>query len=270
MIVLFIAIFFSLGLIIGSFLNVVIYRLNTKKTLGGRSACLSCQSQLAWYELIPLFSFIALGGRCKNCKTKISLQYLLVELVTGLIFALLFLKFKDILLIDTFSFALTYKYYAIMFSILLVISVYDLRHKIIPDALSFIFGVFAFLGLFFFSNNFFASFSLHTPSFLEFSSGPMMALPFLILWLISRGAWIGFGDVKLALGLGWFLGFSMALSALAVAFWSGAIVGLSLVVLSKINQKYGKLGIKSEIPFAPFLVLGAFLAFIFEFNFFNF
>src|SRR3989338_2003903 len=86
-------IFFILGLIIGSFLNVVICRFKARP-LGGRSACMSCQSKLSWYELIPLFSFLSLGGRCRNCKTRISIQYPLVELATGIIFSLLFVKFS--------------------------------------------------------------------------------------------------------------------------------------------------------------------------------
>ena len=89
-------IFFVLGLIIGSFLNVVICRMNTRRSLGGRSACMSCQYKLCWYELIPLFSFLILRGRCRNCKTRISLLYPIVEFTTGIIFFLLFLKFSAI------------------------------------------------------------------------------------------------------------------------------------------------------------------------------
>src|ERR1035437_5647474 len=160
-------IFFVFGLIIGSFLNVVILRLNTQKSLGGRSACMSCMNKLSWYELIPVFSYLGLRGRCRNCKTKISIQYPLVELATGLIFGLLFLKFQDVFFLDTFSFSFTYAYYAFMFSLLVVVATYDLKHKIIPDSLSMAFGILAFLGLFFFSNsNFlgFFGFYPHLPS----------------------------------------------------------------------------------------------------------
>ena len=86
-------IFSILGLIIGSFLNVVILRFNTNKTLGGRSGCMACEKELNWYELIPVFSFFALQGRCSGCQTKISVQYPLVELATGVIFGVLFCKF---------------------------------------------------------------------------------------------------------------------------------------------------------------------------------
>ncbi len=264
-------IFFTLGLIIGSFLNVVICRMNTARTFGGRSACMSCKNCLSWYELIPVFSFLGLKGRCRNCKTKISIQYPLVELITGLVFALILLKFQNIFFVDIGMFTAVYIYYAVMFSILMVVVVYDLRHKIIPDTLSLVFGILAFLGLFVFSVNPFSEFtyvSLRVPTVLQFLSGPIAAAPFYLLWLVSNGRWMGLGDAKLALGLGWFLGLSAALSALVLSFWAGTIVGVGLIILSKIyNWGYG---MKSEIPFAPYLVFGTLVAFIFELNLFNF
>ncbi len=252
-------IFFIFGLIIGSFLNVVIFRFNTGRSFKGRSACLACQNRLRFYELIPLISFCVLGGRCRSCKAKISIQYPIVEFMSGLIFAGLFLKFQDVFYLSTFVFSVSYAYYATMFSILLVIAVYDFKHKIIPDALSYAFGIITFIGLFFFNNY---GFYPHIPSVLDFSSGILLALPFALLWLISKGTWMGLGDAKLALGLGWLLGYSRILSGVVVAFWSGAIVGLILVIFSK------KYGVKSEIPFAPFLVLGVFIAFLFELHLF--
>lgn len=249
---------FIFGLIIGSFLNVVIYRINTRKSLHGRSACMSCQNQLLWYELIPVFSFLGLKGRCRNCKTKISIQYPLVELSTGLIFAMLFLKFQDTLFLLGPIFIIIYLYYAFMFSLLLVIAVYDLKHKIVPDVLAFIFGILAFIGMFLFRGQI-----DHLPSLLEFLSGPLIALPFALFWLVSRGRWMGLGDAKLALGLGWFLGISVAISGAVVAFWSGALVGIYLILF---HRNYG---MKSEIPFVPYLVFGAFIAFIFDLNLFQ-
>jgi len=264
--------FFLLGITIGSFLNVVIYRLNTNKSLGGRSACMSCTNQLSWYELIPIFSFLFLGGRCKNCKVKISPQYIFIELVAGIIFAMLFWKFQDIFFLSTTSFLVTYVYYALILSILLVVAVYDLKHKIIPDTLAFIFGSLAFVGMFFFaSGGIFGvyNFGWHMPTMLEFSSGLIVAAPFALLWLVSRGKWMGLGDAKLALGIGWLLGVSSALSGVAVAFWSGSIIGIALLFISR-KSKSDRIRMKSEIPFAPFLVFGTFLVFIFELNFFRF
>src|SRR3989344_3694791 len=174
MIFLLLIIFFVFGLIIGSFLNVVILRLHTQRSFfrsfGGRSACMSCQNKLIWYELIPGFSFLGLKGRCRNCKTKISIQYPLVELSTGLIFAMLFLKFQDTLFLLGPIFIIIYLYYAFMFSLLLVIAVYDLKHKIVPDVLAFIFGILAFIGMFLFRGQI-----DHLPSLLEFLSGPLIA-----------------------------------------------------------------------------------------------
>jgi len=253
-------IFFIFGLIIGSFLNVVILRLNTNRSLGGRSGCMTCQNKLTWYELIPVLSFLGLWGRCKNCKSKISTQYPLVELAAGFIFSLLFLKFQDMFFWNTSAFILTYAFYAVVFSLLLVIAVYDIWHKMIPDMLSLALGILAFIGLFFFNGS---GFFPHIPSIWEFLSGFIVAAPFALFWLISSGKWMGLGDAKLAIGLGWLLGLSRALSGVVVAFWIGAVVGLLLVIFSKRH------GIKSEIPLAPFLVLGTLLAFLFELHLFG-
>jgi leader peptidase (prepilin peptidase)/N-methyltransferase len=255
-------VFFVLGITIGSFLNVVIFRLNTGRSFGGRSACMTCKNTLSWYELIPVFSFLGLGGRCGTCKTKISIQYPVVELICGIIYAFLFLKFQDIFFFNTFTFAFTYAYYTAAFSLLLVIAVYDLKHKVIPDILSLIFGILTFIGLFFFSEKSSFIFSPHLPLILDFLSGIFIALPFYLFWLASKGRWMGLGDAKLAIGIGWLLGISEVLSGVVVAFWVGASVGIALVLISK------KHNMKSEIPFAPYLVLGAFIAFLFSLHLF--
>src|SRR3989344_9289743 len=254
--------FFVFGLVIGSFLNVVICRWNTKKSLGGRSACMSCRNQLCWYELIPLISFITLRGRCRSCQTRISVLYPSVEILTGLTFVALFLKFQDIFSISLPVFTVTYMYYATMFSFLIVIAAYDLRHKIIPDILSFVFGVLGFTGLFFFNTDNFIWFYPHIPSVLDFLSGPLIALPFALFWLASYGAWMGLGAAKLVLGLGWLLGISASFSAIIFAFWAGAIIGLCLIFFKR------GYSMKSEIPFALYLVLGTFLVFLFDLNLF--
>lgn len=245
-------IFFGLGLIIGSFLNVVVYRFNTQKSLGGRSACMSCRNQLSWYELLPVVSYVFLKGRCKSCQSKISAQYPAVELASGIIFATLFWKFQGLFFADTVSFTITYAYYTLMFSLLLVIAVYDVKHKIIPDMLALVFGVLAFTGIFLFDAS---GFNVHLSATLEYFSGLFLALPFALIWLVSRGAWMGLGDAKLIIGMGYLVGFSMALSGIVLAFWSGAVIGIILIALSR-------KGMKSEVPFAPFLVLGVFISFI--------
>ena len=210
-------IFFILGIIIGSFLNVVIFRFNTGHTFGGRSGCMTCENKLCWYELIPLISFFALKGRCKNCKAKISIQYPIVEFISGLMFAGIFLKFQDVFYLNTVAFSISYAYYVMMFSVLLIVAVYDYKHRIIPDMLAIIFGVLAFVGLFFFKDYVFYP---HIPTVLDLLSGLFLSLPFALLWFVSGGTWMGFGDAKLSLGLGWLLGYSRILSGAVVAFWS--------------------------------------------------
>jgi len=261
--------FFILGLVVGSFLNVVIFRFNTSKVLKGRSICVSCHHKLCWYELIPLISFCALKGRCRNCQTKISRTYFLVELITGFIFLGLFLKFsaqggsapggQDFYFWFNPAFFIIYAYYALAFSILMVIAFYDLKHKIIPDKLSFSLGLLSFVGLFIFSEY---NFYLHFPTLGQFLTGPLLALPFAFLWFISKGSWMGLGDAKLIIGLGWLVGISQAFSGITIAFWSGALLGIFLIIFS------GKYKMKSEIPFAPFLIFSTILAFLFELHIF--
>ena len=252
-------IFFVFGLAIGSFLNVVIFRYNTHRSFRGRSGCMTCQNKLSWYDMIPVLSYVFLLGRCRRCRTKISFQYPIVEFITGLFFMGLFLKFQQIFFFDTMWFSVTYAYYAVVFSLLLVISVYDLKHKIIPDTLALVLGIITFIGLFLFSNFMFLP---HFPSLFEFLSGLMISIPFALLWLLSKGTWMGLGDAKIAISLGWLLGISLALSGVVIAFWIGAIVGIFLLFFSK------KHNLKSEIPLAPFLVFGTMLVFLFGFYLF--
>ena len=216
---------------------------------------MSCQNKLSWYELIPLVSFLALGGRCRTCKTKISRMYPAVELLTGIIFLSLFLKFQELLFINFPVFLITYAYYAAVFSFLVVIAFYDLRHKIIPDFMSFGLGALTLSGLFFFDQH---GFNPHIPPFWDFLSGPLLAAPFALFWLISKGMWMGLGDAKLAVSLGWFLGLSRSFSGAAISFWIGAVFGIFLLLFSRGHS------MRSEVPFAPFLALGAVLAFFFE------
>ncbi len=256
---------FLLGTIIGSFLNVVALRYGTQKNLGGRSSCMSCKNTLSWFELIPVVSFCTLGGKCRNCKSKISFQYPLVEIGMGILFALTYLKFLPMLMVSPFVFALIFSFVSVVFSILAVIVVYDIHHKMIPNALVYWFIGLSFLwvvvlrgvpGIFMF------------PAVLDLLAGPLMALPFVLLWLVSSGRWIGFGDAKLALGIGWFLGIVGGVSAIALGFWIGAAVSIVLLLLSKFGKGKIKITRTTEIPFAPFLVFGLLFVFFFNFDFF--
>jgi prepilin signal peptidase PulO-like enzyme (type II secretory pathway) len=239
---------FLLGTIIGSFLNVVIYRFGTGKMISrGRSICMTCNRTLRWYELIPVFSFLIQSGRCRRCASKISHQYPSVEFGTGLLFALTAFHFLPLLYVSQTTFITTLVLYMLMFSFLIVIIVYDLRHKIIPDIFVYSYAVVAFI------------LACITPSLWGFLAGPILALPFALLWLVSGGRAMGLGDAKLILGIGWMLGISQGLSALILAFWIGALVSIAILLTHK-----NKINMKSQIPFAPFLILGALLAFFFH------
>ncbi|MDO8572199.1 MAG: prepilin peptidase [bacterium] len=266
--VFFYTIFFILGTIVGSFLNVVILRYNTGVSFfSGRSFCPSCNKKLSWYELVPIVSFFVLRGKCAGCGSKISFQYPLIELTTGLLFLVTSYKLQ----VTGFDahYLLSTIYYLLIWSLLIVISIYDLRHKIIPD-----FPVFIFSGLALVYLVVSAGFGniLHAPHSWDLLAGPLFALPFAALWYFSQGRWMGLGDAKLALGIGWFLGLIKGGSAIILGFWMGAIVGLMLVVLSKLSfakRFRSKFGMKSEIPFGPFLILGTILIFFFNINLFD-
>lgn len=253
---------FLFGAIIGSFLNVVIYRYNSGTSpLKGRSQCFSCGKVLRWYELIPIVSFLWQRGRCRNCKVKLSWQYPTVEIISGVVFVLVFSLDKPIL--ETI-------YLFFVFSTLLVIGVYDMRHKIIPDGLVVFFSLLA-LAWFFWNVGFVQAFLF--PHVWTLIAGPMIFLPFWILWFVSEGRWIGLGDGKLGLGIGWFFGATLGGSAVLLAFWIGAFWALAIIAMQKIAFNFGAsnfsqtLSMKSEIPFGPFLILSIFVVYFTGINF---
>lgn len=255
---------FIFGTIIGSFLNVIAYRYNSGRTIGGRSACGTCGKHLAWYELIPLLSFVLLEAKCRKCKTHISWQYPLVELTTGLVFVSLYIKFQYVVAQGSVSGML---FGWILFSLLMVIAVYDLRHKIIPDGMVYFFSLLAFVGLFYsFSSGVFA-----LPTLWQVLAGPVIALPFFLLWVVSGGKWIGLGDAKLALGIGFLLGLWQGIAAILLSFWIGGAISVVLIVLGRTGRFLGKRGLApgSEVPFAPFMVLGTLIVFVFGVDIFT-
>ncbi len=260
-------IIFLLGTIIGSFLNVVIYRFNTGKSITkGRSICMSCNKNLRWYELVPIFSFLIQSGKCRRCKSKISYQYPIVEFTTGLVFLLLAYHFLPILFLSYSFFIYSLSLFSLLFSLLIIITFYDIRHKVVPDKLVYLFIVVSFLSIFVvYSNN---GLSLAWPSLLSIFSGLIFAAPFAFIWLISKGKWMGLGDSKIILGIGWMLGPSVAFAALVLSFWIGAIISLLIMFFpyKLFNKKIIKIGMKTEIPFAPFLVIGSLIAFLFSLN----
>lgn len=256
-------IFFFLGAIIGSFLNVVILRYRSGRTLGGRSMCFSCGKTLSAFELIPIGSFLTQRGKCAGCKTRISWQYPVVEALTGFIFVLLYLRFSYLLISTPLLFAILFAYYAFMLCLLVVMSVYDLKHKILPDGMTMLFAAIAFIGMFFISGD---AIILHIPRGWDFLAGLMLPAPFSLIWLASKGKWMGLGDAKLMIGIGFLLGLSGGVAALLLSFWIGAAAGLLLLLVSAIKDKRGGATLKTAIPFGPFLALGTALVIIGSLN----
>ncbi len=249
-----IIIFFT-GLAVGSFLNVIVLRNPLRKGAQGgtpwkgRSSCVSCEKTLAWYDLAPLVSFLYLKGRCRYCGAKISLQYPLVEIVTGGIFLLLFLKLSHSLA-DFFS-------WLILCSLFLLVAIFDILYKRIPVNLLLIIlcaGLF-FVGLPFlstklFSFNFFWQLPQEIPTL--FFSGFINGAFILFLVVVTKERGMGMGDVPIAFLQGLLLGYPKGFVALFLSFIIGSVFGVSLIVL-------GKAGLKSQVPFAPFLIISLFI-----------
>lgn len=251
-----------LGAIIGSFLNVVILRYGTGRGVNGRSGCMSCGYKLRWFDLMPVVSWVMLGGKCRQCRSKISKQYPLVELTTAALFGLIahyVSGFGVVLTMIPFVFA----WYAIIASLLVVVFVYDMRHKIIPDGLSFTFmGMALAQTLYMLPPHFWTGLI----GWLDLLAGPIIAAPFFLIWYFSSGRLMGFGDIKLMLGIGWFLGFGAGLSAVVLAFWIGAVFSLVLILAHRLKKGASRITMKQEIPFAPFLILGILIQFFWPLN----
>jgi prepilin signal peptidase PulO-like enzyme (type II secretory pathway) len=242
-------ILFVFGVIIGSFLNVVALRHRSGLTLSGRSHCPHCGKTLHALELVPILSYIFLRGRCRGCRAKISLQYPLVEAWVGLIFLTVF---------DPALSLLQNIFILFTFCLYVAITIYDFRHKIIPDNLAYLSIFSALLSRF-----------LSMGSFHDWFAGPLLFLFLGGIWLISRGKAMGFGDAKLALSVGLLLGMAEGFSAIVLSFWIGALFGIGVLIYQWINPLLSgakKITIKSEIPFAPFIILGAWLSIVFHFD----
>ena len=243
---------FLFGLVCGSFVNVLVTRRGTRLGIGGRSHCTSCGTQLKFWELVPVISYVCQAGKCTTCKSHISPLYVVGELLTAFYFvwALWVNPITGLLS----GIALAVLLLAGMF--LVAIGLYDIRHTIIPDEWAFIAGILLFV---------YGMMGVTDPGFtqisLRFFSAVMLALPFFLLWWLSQGKWMGLGDAKLAFGLGLLLTPPMIFPSLAYSFWIGAGVSLILMVVSKLVSKRKKITLKSEVPFAPFLIVGVLLAY---------
>lgn len=229
---------FMFGMCIGSFLNVCIYRLPSSMSIlkPSRSFCPQCKRAIKFYDNIPVFSYIWLKGRCRNCKSSISLRYPLVELITGILaISILFL----------FGLTLEGLVYFIFISSLLVITFIDIDHKIIPDIIT-LPGI--PIGLL-------ASFVLPAMTFISslvglLVGGGSLLLVACVYSLITHKEGMGGGDIKLLGMIGAFLGWKGVIFTIFAASLTGTLVGI-IVMLQK-----GK-NLKFAIPFGPFLSIGA-------------
>jgi leader peptidase (prepilin peptidase)/N-methyltransferase len=248
------------GLAIGSFLNVVIYRVPIGKSIAyPASACPNCGSGIHAYDNVPVVSWFALGGKCRNCRTAISARYPLVELGTGLLFFAVALPISAQLAVvgttvEAVASSLTLVAFLYLAAISVALSFIDIEHHKLPNVIvlpSYVVGI-VLLG----------TASLLTGNYGQLLQAGIglaaMAVAYFILAMIKPGA-MGFGDVKFAGVLGLFLGFSgwgpLIIGSLA-AFFAGGIYGLVLIALRKTTRKSG-------IPFGPWMALGAWIGILF-------
>lgn len=225
-----------LGLVMGSFIGALTWRFPRRESIiKGRSHCDNCGKKIGWFDNIPLFSFLILKGRCRNCRKAISLRYPLIELSTALIFLFIFWA--------TASHWILFFYLLILSVFLIPIFIIDFEHQIIPDRLVFL-SLGLIWGMLLLSSN--ADFFQHL--FWGFSAGLFL----LSVNLITKGKGMGLGDVKLALVGGTFFGWPLTPLWLFAAFLTGAITGIILIILGK--ARFGK-----QIAFGPFLIISFFI-----------
>lgn len=241
---------FSFGLIIGSFLNCLIWRLHKKETVLGRSYCPHCRHQLVWYDNVPVLSYALLGGKCRYCRKTISPQYPLVELVVGALFLFSFLVESSRLQVvggslqlSVFSLQLLRDWFVV--SVMVIIFIYDLRWYLILDKVTF--PAMATVIVFNLLSEFATADGVPILSWHNWLiSGIIGGSFFLLQFVATRGKGIGGGDLRLGLLMGLILGWQNLIVALFVAYFSGSIVGLSLIAAGK--KQWG-----SKLPFGVFL-----------------
>jgi len=233
---------FFFGGIIGSFLGVVVERLYGDETIiFGRSRCSSCHHQLAWYDLIPFFSYLSLRGRCRYCQSPIPYWLPLIETATGVIFLLLFFYLKTI---ANFSWLIVLPSY-LLASFLIIVFFSDLNHHLIYDRVILL-SILSVLILRLIDGTNFINYLLTALG----AGGFFYLLHWLGPKIFGKPA-MGWGDVKLAILMGLFLGFSGIVAAFYLAFLSGALIGVILITAKKVKMK-------SEVPFGCFLVSATF------------
>lgn len=243
---------FLFGLCIGSFLNVVVYRLPRGiSLLRPRSSCPKCKKKIAWFDNLPLFSFVLLGGRCRACRSPISLKYPLVEIITGIVTLIIFFfQFSPLRQDFAGQAIISLICYLVLAWGLIAIFFIDFEHQIIPDEIllpiTVVFLIYKILlSLFVIHGSWFAPL---LPAFGAF-------LFLFLIWAITRGRGMGFGDVKLAFLIGLVLGFPKIVIAFYIAFLTGAFISIILILVKK--ARFGQ-----QIAFGPFLAFSTLVALI--------
>lgn len=232
---------FIIGTAIGSFLNVLIDRLANDQSIMGRSHCDYCKKTLKSSDLIPVVSFIVMRGTSRCCRKKLSFQYPLIEILTGLIFAIIFFNTQRLGILPDKNWLYIISVFGIA-STLIVIFVADLKYQIIPDSMQI--ALLFFVVLLSVSGQF--SFNLLINNIV---AGFVIMAPILLLYLVTKGRGMGFGDVKLSFTIGFWLGIKGGAVSLYIGFIIGAIFSILLILLKKKK-------LKSKIAFGPFLVIG--------------
>ncbi len=249
---------FVFGASIGSFLNVLIDRLPKEESINGRSHCDYCGKKIAWYDLLPIISFIFLKARSRCCKTKLSFQYPMIEIITGILFVLITnhqipitrqlsifnLQFSNVWLLNNWGLFVSWFLFLGISSCLIVIFISDLKYHLISDYILLALFIFSFILKIVIS----AQAGIQVIGVSIFS-GLAVSFPIWLIYFISRERAMGLGDVYLSAIMGFLLGWEKGLLALYIAFITGAIFGVIAMIL-----KHKKL--KSKIAFGPFLVIG--------------
>lgn len=243
---------FLLGLVVGSFLGMLTYRLPRDLPLAGRSFCDTCRKSISWFDNIPVFSYLLLGGRCRNCRKGISWRYPVIEVAMALLFVAMYILAQSI---PSGAVGLYKEQWGVLFlpfllflgSVLFTILIVDLENFIIPDLLVGLFVLVVFLILL----------DSPSPTFWQHLFTATISFSFfLLIFLLTSGRGMGFGDVKLSFPLGLLLGWPEALVFAFLAFLTGGIAGAILILT-------GKAKLKNPVPFGPFMVIGAMLGFFF-------
>lgn len=235
------------GAIIGSFLNVLILRLPEQRSVSGRSACPSCGHALSPFDLVPVFSFLLLRGSCRYCGRSISPRYVLIEVVTAIGFAVIVAALLPLSVANLWQLS----FWFVVFAVCVVTFVIDFERYLILNSVTGLGIVLALVCLV--AGAAFAGQSIG-PVLLSRVWGALFGfVSFWLLWKLSRGRLLGYGDVKFTLFMGVVLGFPLVIPALLFAFWLGALYALPLLMLKRKN-------LQSKLPFGTFLAPALLLA----------